>query len=80
MWAGGLCTVTIFMDKINSRCDVDSIYECMDSTDSVCDKLDDDSNVVVHSDNDNNAGVDNTDRVRNNHLEEEMQAHRNVSF
>jgi|GEM_PF-3399375 len=71
------------MAKINSRCDADSIYECMDSTDSVYGKQDDDSvdnSMAVRSDDDNSADVDNTDRVRNNHLEEEMQAHRNVSF
>jgi len=71
------------MAKINSRCDVDSIYECMDSIDNVYDKQGDDSvdnSMAVRSDDDNSADVDNTDRVRNNHLEEEMQAHRNVSF
>jgi len=55
----------------------------MDSTDSVYDKWNDDNvdnSMAVRSDDDNSADVDNTDRVRNNHLEEEMQAHRNVSF
>ena len=67
--------------KISSRCDEDSICECMDSTDSAYDTRDDDSvgdSMAVS--NDDSVADCSTDHAPSIHQVETEQEHQHVSY